>query len=30
VEGYSRNPQTDDEVALAAAMTRALIEEEPW
>ncbi|MFH1329183.1 MAG: ribbon-helix-helix protein, CopG family [Actinomycetota bacterium] len=30
VEGYTRRPQTDDEVALAAAATRALIEEEPW
>lgn len=30
VEGYTRMPQTDEEVALAAAATRALIEEEPW
>ena len=30
VEGYERCPQTDEEVALAAAATRALIEEEPW
>jgi len=30
VEGYTRMPQTDDEVALAAAATRALIAEEPW
>lgn len=30
VEGYTRMPQTDDEVALAAAATRALISEEPW
>jgi Arc/MetJ-type ribon-helix-helix transcriptional regulator len=30
VEGYTRMPQTDDEVALAAAVTRALIAEEPW
>jgi Arc/MetJ-type ribon-helix-helix transcriptional regulator len=30
VEGYTRMPQTDDEVVLAAAATRALIAEEPW
>ena len=30
VEGYARQPQTDEEVALASAATRALIEEEPW
>ena len=30
VEGYTRMPQTDDEVALATAATRALIAEEPW
>jgi Arc/MetJ-type ribon-helix-helix transcriptional regulator len=30
VEGYMRMPQTDEEVALAATTTRALIEEEPW
>ena len=30
VEGYTRRPQTDEEVALATAATRALIAEEPW
>lgn len=30
VDGYTRMPQTDDEVALAAAATRTLIAEEPW
>jgi Arc/MetJ-type ribon-helix-helix transcriptional regulator len=30
VEGYGRLPQTDDEVALASAATRALLEVEPW
>ena len=30
VEGYTRTPQTDEEVALAATTTRALIEDEPW
>ncbi|MBW3557798.1 MAG: ribbon-helix-helix domain-containing protein [Actinobacteria bacterium] len=29
-DGYRRVPQTDAEVAAAAAATRALIEEEPW
>jgi len=29
-DGYRRVPQTDEEVALATAVTRALIEEEPW
>lgn len=30
VESYSRRPQTDEEVAIANAATRALIQEEPW
>lgn len=30
VDAYIRIPQTDEEVAIAAAATRALIEEEPW
>lgn len=30
VEAYIRNPQTDEEVAVASAAARALIEEDPW
>jgi metal-responsive CopG/Arc/MetJ family transcriptional regulator len=30
VEAYVRVPQTDEEVAVAAAAARALIEGEPW
>ena len=30
VEGYVRQPESDDELAAATAATRALIEEEPW
>jgi len=30
VEGYTRRPQTDEELALATAATRALSAEEPW
>lgn len=30
VAGYTEAPQTDDEVAIATAATRALIDEEPW
>lgn len=30
VDGYTMIPQTDEEVAIATAATRALIEEEPW
>ena len=30
VEAYTRMPQSDEEVAIAAAAARALIEEEPW
>jgi Arc/MetJ-type ribon-helix-helix transcriptional regulator len=30
VEGYTRHPETDEELAQAQAATRALIEEEPW
>lgn len=30
VAAYTEVPQTDDEVAIAAAATRALINEEPW
>lgn len=30
VEAYTRAPQADEDVAVAAAAARALIEEEPW
>ncbi|HEY4811721.1 MAG TPA: ribbon-helix-helix domain-containing protein [Solirubrobacteraceae bacterium] len=30
VEGYTRHPETDEELAQAETGTRALIEEEPW
>ena len=30
VDAYVRMPQTDEEVAVAAAAARALIDEEPW
>ena len=30
VEGYTRHPETDEELAQAQTATRALIEEEPW
>lgn len=30
VAGYTRAPQSDEELALATAAPRALIEEEPW
>jgi Arc/MetJ-type ribon-helix-helix transcriptional regulator len=30
IDGYTRLPQTDDEVAFATAATRALISDEPW
>jgi len=30
VAGYTRHPETDEELAQAEKMTRALIEEEPW
>jgi Arc/MetJ-type ribon-helix-helix transcriptional regulator len=30
VEGYTRHPETDEELAQAETATRALIEEEPW
>lgn len=30
IDGYTRNPQTDEESAIATAATRALIEDEPW
>lgn len=30
VAGYMRHPETDEELAQAEKMTRALIEEEPW
>jgi len=30
VEGYTRHPETDEELAQAEKATRALIEEEPW
>jgi Arc/MetJ-type ribon-helix-helix transcriptional regulator len=30
VEAYTRQPQTDEELAVARAATRVLIEEEPW
>jgi Arc/MetJ-type ribon-helix-helix transcriptional regulator len=30
VEGYTRAPQTDEEVAVARAATFALIDDEPW
>jgi len=30
VEGYARQPQTEDELAGLDKATRALIEEEPW
>ncbi len=30
VAGYTQMPQTDEEIAPATAMTRALIEDEPW
>jgi metal-responsive CopG/Arc/MetJ family transcriptional regulator len=30
VAGYTRHPETDEELAQAEQATRALIEEEPW
>ena len=30
VEAYTRMPQTDDELAIAEAALKALVEEEPW
>jgi hypothetical protein len=30
VAGYTRCPETDEELAQAEQATRALIEEEPW
>jgi Arc/MetJ-type ribon-helix-helix transcriptional regulator len=30
VEGYTRHPETDEELTQAEQATRALIEEEPW
>jgi Arc/MetJ-type ribon-helix-helix transcriptional regulator len=30
VEGYTRHPETDEELAQAEKATRALVEEEPW
>jgi Arc/MetJ-type ribon-helix-helix transcriptional regulator len=30
VEGYRRQPQTEEELACADAVTRAMIEAEPW
>ena len=30
VEAYTHTPQSDEEIAIATAATRALIEEEPW
>jgi Arc/MetJ-type ribon-helix-helix transcriptional regulator len=30
VAGYTRQPETDEELAQAEQATRALIEEEPW
>jgi len=30
VDAYTRMPQTDEEVAIATAAVRALIEEDPW
>jgi Arc/MetJ-type ribon-helix-helix transcriptional regulator len=30
VSGYTRHPETDEELAQAEQATRALIEEEPW
>ena len=30
VAAYTQAPQTDEELAIATAATRALIEEEPW
>lgn len=30
VDGYRRIPETDEELAIAEANTRRLIEEEPW
>ena len=30
IDGYTRMPQTDGEVAFATAATRALIDDEPW
>lgn len=30
VEGYARMPETDEELRIAHADARALVEEEPW
>jgi len=30
VAGYTRHPETDEELAQAEQATRALVEEEPW
>jgi Arc/MetJ-type ribon-helix-helix transcriptional regulator len=30
VAGYTRHPETDEELAQAEQATRAMIEEEPW
>ncbi len=30
VEGYTRMPETEEEISVARAATIALIEEEPW
>lgn len=30
VNGYARHPETDDELRVATADARSLVEEEPW